>query len=985
MNLLDLQNQLHLHFAKLRKNRPEKLPIFALEHGLSAIELSTLQEEIRKDIKHSSPSDKHSLSWIVYASEFGYHFSGDEYWQTFEEHTPGWELNGNRYWIRDAFRSFCEKYSGAKPTGIWAKHFSIICWPITHAILPKDLQRQLVNILNELRHSFLFDHFETPKKLGELISAYGWNASSRFQNFAQEAKLVGQIAAALLLQKEQFSETLVLSQTLTRIVADLDRERRTREWLRRAQKHAQKVMIQGIRQEGVKKGEKRVTRDHWRNQIAALSLEPKLILRPVPGNSWNVIIQIPDLSPLLVQFPRLKSFLADSRCVVTGATKRSPLARGQVLYGPQTIVLKEWPKQDEVLIRFEKSSPELEFLLSSDCLLCPGPRWLFRIAADGCAYEIRNNTVRPGNNYIILTSFNNTSEFSNIPLCSIECDGIKAYRLDLPEKISHKLSDTIRRLELSLAARINVWPVGLPPSDWDGEGRGEWLINDRPYLGIQIPYPADSISLELQAHKLFKLDIQSPEPGDVQLIELPQLPPGVSTLRITAKSNIPEQIEYVGVLNVIIREQKIWRQGYSNQGPLFVIVDPIRPSLEQLWEDEIALEIHGPAGRYISCNLSLYEKNSDVPTISKTIPSMQLPINSLSWRSYFEKYFREVKEVQNSYDSANICKLDFIADELGTYSLNCEREFTPVRWNVKKRHDDYFLKLIDDTGKTSKGDISHYKFETPDVSCPVCELISKDELSVPKTGGMYVIRIGKYVRGVVLPPQIDTFQDFNIEPQVSPCLHSLEWLKDYINLYETWAGSRITGNIFSNFRRRKVLLSLIHNIFYCICKKKWSDAEHKFRSTKDDNAISILLNAIYVKPKEKTALEALKTDYDYLSTLPTKSRVKYLSSLIKTYILLPRKTISKVSSIDVGDYECEGNDIPDSVCLEWLIEFVLRLASSPELVCPWAGSQFDLGLEILLDFPIIPKMARFLVLAVERCLLPHKPSTKQIYCGWVWE
>ena len=29
----------------------------------------------------------------------------DEYWQTFESETPGWLRHGDRYWIRDCFRS----------------------------------------------------------------------------------------------------------------------------------------------------------------------------------------------------------------------------------------------------------------------------------------------------------------------------------------------------------------------------------------------------------------------------------------------------------------------------------------------------------------------------------------------------------------------------------------------------------------------------------------------------------------------------------------------------------------------------------------------------------------------------------------------------------------------------------------------------------------------------------------------------------------
>ena len=38
---------------------------------------------------------------------------------------------------------------------------------------------------------------------------------------------------------------------------------------------------------------------------------------------------------------------------------------------------------DEVLLQFERSNEQLNFLLRTECLLRPGPNWLFRIASDG--------------------------------------------------------------------------------------------------------------------------------------------------------------------------------------------------------------------------------------------------------------------------------------------------------------------------------------------------------------------------------------------------------------------------------------------------------------------------------------------------------------------------------------------------------------------------------------------------------------------------
>jgi hypothetical protein len=40
--------------------------------------------------------------WLgVYSAEIGYEYSGEEYWQTFAERTPGWAGYGDRNFIRD--------------------------------------------------------------------------------------------------------------------------------------------------------------------------------------------------------------------------------------------------------------------------------------------------------------------------------------------------------------------------------------------------------------------------------------------------------------------------------------------------------------------------------------------------------------------------------------------------------------------------------------------------------------------------------------------------------------------------------------------------------------------------------------------------------------------------------------------------------------------------------------------------------------------
>ena len=117
-----------------------------------------------------------------------------------------------------------------------------------------------------------------------------------------------------------------------------------------------------------------------------LGIEPRLVLRPTRSSdvSWDVSLEMPDLSHLLLRFPHTQGILTGSRCVVAGASGR-PLARGRLLHGPQRVMLARWPRPHEVLLRFEHRDSQLDYLLRTECLLRPGPRWLFRIASDGLA------------------------------------------------------------------------------------------------------------------------------------------------------------------------------------------------------------------------------------------------------------------------------------------------------------------------------------------------------------------------------------------------------------------------------------------------------------------------------------------------------------------------------------------------------------------------------------------------------------------------
>ncbi len=88
------QERLERHFENLANTRAGSgFPVFALEHDLSDEELEEISSLLRSRLVSGLPLAPHWLVWVIYATERGYSYTGDEYWRSFEEQTPGWDFS----------------------------------------------------------------------------------------------------------------------------------------------------------------------------------------------------------------------------------------------------------------------------------------------------------------------------------------------------------------------------------------------------------------------------------------------------------------------------------------------------------------------------------------------------------------------------------------------------------------------------------------------------------------------------------------------------------------------------------------------------------------------------------------------------------------------------------------------------------------------------------------------------------------------------
>ena len=986
MDLGTWNQRLTEHFDALARDRKD-IPVFALEHGLAQAELLALQSTLRAHIRLSAPARDHQLVWVVYAAEIGYGYAGNEYWQTFEDKTPGWTLNGRRDWIRDAFVAFQRKFAGAKPSGPWAEQFSIIAWPITHAILPCDLQQQLARILYDLRHSFSGELFDEPRRLGDFIAARSWNTSARFRNLVQAPALVGQIAAALLLQGKEGFKTLLHPTTLKRIGDDVDRERRGRDWLRGARHAAEeRATIRGLTI-----GRSTTTtfqrREEARDEVVRLGIEPRLVLRPIEGSRWEVSLEIPDLSHLLLRFPQVREILMESRCTVAGAAGR-PLARGRCLHGPQRVPLSHWPRPDDVLLKFERTDAQLEYLLRAECMLRPGTSWLFKVASDGLAYESRGMRVRAGSKYLLVSM----EPFARSPVAhpiELACQGVHAVLLDVPAAFTSEWEQALKQFQVTQAKTIEVWPAGLEAVAWDGEGYGEWLASEMPTLAIRSDHPMDELTIAMGGGPSLSLAQTDMPRGEPIFIQLPPLPVGLHKFSVAARSGSGAHSEVIGDLDVVmrVREARPWSPDQTTHGPLEMELDPAAPSLEQLWEGKASIHIHGPDGRQAKCQVRMLARPGEAPLFECQLPPITLPLSSEGWTRHFEAHLKENKDAQYAYDDAHVCEVEFSADELGGFTIHCEREFTSLRWSVRRATAGFIARLHDDTG-SGEPIIQRFSFERPTNGETLS--VARDHLA-PQTGGLYVATLREFTASIVVPPIVKDLAQLRCKPQFDGGSRTVGHIVQLVRFAQLWSRARLSGDLIAGVRRRIVLRSLTVCISTLLGGDHWGYLEDKFVS--DEIGLAGLRPAISSK-RSSSRFGRMATDpalifprdlLKQLGTAPLHERGAALVEVIERLRLMPYSVSGRPAALLASSRQSRAipGDAPGARGTPWVAEFALRMASEPTTLETWAGGDLESGIKTLLEAPTLARAARFLVLAVDQ-QRQSAVQASEIYAGWGW-
>lgn len=946
--LTQIQQRLEGHFDNLARSRDSRsFPIFALEHGLNETDRKRICSMLPSSLDKRSLLSRHWLLWVVYATELGYDYEGDEYWSSFEKKTPGWEYQ-DRAQIKMWFHKFQSTYDGVIPSGRWAKQFTIIAGPITHALLPLYLQRQFAKLLYDLRFQLVSQITPDACTIGRLLASHAFHASGRFKIFLEQEELTGQIALALL-GGEPVEGQLICPLTLKRIVADLERVRNARDWLRETQR------LVSDRFRGIGRGSGTATpyllkgsREPDLPDPSGLAIQPRLFLRRAGAGKWSVFLRVKSFRAVAALSSDIHSFLDSTRCRLNGAHDFKPT--GWLLSGDREGALRSWPVPAEPLIHFELSDSvketckinetrkKMDHLLASECRLHPGPNWLFRIGKDGIAHHIAGLIVRPGIDYVVVTTKPVPDDLEGVTPCSLDCENVRAYRLSMPSPVSAEMTNRLISLELQVARTIRVWPSGLPGRGWDGEGSSEWLTTESPCLGIAGDYPVESLSFRLNDDPEVLIDMEGAEYP--LFVRLPPLPAGEHKLLVKAHRS-PDLESVVstpaaeGFARLAVREPEAWKTGVTLHSGLIVRVDPDHANLDTLWRNKIRLSVNGPEGFTATFFVTLQSADGQIILPEEQIGvSMNLPITQDEWRDRFARFLKN-KERAWKYLEAAVCILTIRADTLGTRTLRFERDPEPVRWALDYRRQDIVVRLIDDSGEDETDlRISRYSIERPFEREPLTPENARSGNVVEPPGELFVATLGRYCDAVLVSTQPRDLQELSVTPMFPRLSKNISALSADLRLVALWHGARLS-DFFATYRQGLVMKGAKRALCASLCGENWAKSERSFDAQ----------SGSYASLRSLAALVDKHTDFG------TFLLNQFEADGIRNQIS------ARFSEMAARNNVCQDHE---------LSEFAFRLVSEPWAVIDHPSLQTLL--KKLIDNPAILRAARLLAL-LENCHL----------------
>lgn len=747
--LADTIGILQEHFEELRKVRLEynpEFPVFALEHPLDQADVHALAKDLREALRRERQVvPEHALAWVVIASETGYGFGGCEFWRSFDERIPDWAELGDRDALRRAFMQFSCLYHGVQPTGKWAARYTLICWPITHAILPRDLQLHLCEAIYASRYHLAGLHGASVEHIGQIVACAATSYGTRFDELLQEHALIGSIVNRLLLD-ESAHDPSFRSETFNRILNDLHRISATREWLREASRLYNRNVVIAAPHEP--RGESSGSGLPTRRDVG--DLRPSLILEADPSGTWAPSLTPPSLVAWAQQSPEIGRAIESLRYRVIG-TDRARQGACLLATAPVQAVLSAFPPLDQPLIELLPRHEGLSAVFDADCRL-PACRVLVFRERGGTATLSRKLEVSPGETYL-LASQDAALELGEPAACIDPAWYLR--RLRLPATLTASLSAQLSSAGIHVRRCIRLRPWGLLPRNWDEENSGEWIVTEPIVYVIARDHLFDAISVSVDKNPPAFFECDGMADPTIVLKELPMGSHNltVQTYERRQSKSGPSWHELSrGEALVRVRGPSVWTPGRIAANALSIEVRPPYPTLEELLKGEVTLTVEGTAAAPVDVSFQ-WTDGPAAATSSLSILRQRAPILEAAWTQHMGAFRRKADNARVGLGTRQAF-LRVACEPLGEQRLPLGVAASPVRWSAR----DQLVHLICDGSHTPQ--VAMSSFSEPVAMADFDRRTCERGLELTQSG-LYLAVDGDLRSGVVLGAPSGTAAGFH--------------------------------------------------------------------------------------------------------------------------------------------------------------------------------------------------------------------------------
>lgn len=814
----ELQVQLEAHFSALAALRkPVGYPVYAIEHGRSQEVISSARAAASQHHQTFGLHQRLWLVWVVLAAEAGYGYDGDEYWPSLDVIAGEWRSSSDRQALRNWFEKFHREFAGPTPEGRWAKHFSIIAWPIAGALLPKYLQGHFARHLFHIRYGLSRLADAGADEIGAYLAASGDQRSARYEDFLEQTDLTGRIVLAL--RDEDLNEPVprIIPSTLSRIVGDLERRREAGEFLRAARqvlRSARGTLSASL------DGPRRAGSNQARSEDVVRP--PRLVTRRGPDGSGHVGVHMPDFAAAMKRAGLTPAAFGRMRVRMCGETERWSPGAALLSWSNIDVPLRGFPAGNAPFVEFEAAPATVRHIIEPLTKVEQRPTWLLRQEEDGAFRQVAGNHVRPTQTYVLLTRGAPPPELVEAlalrPL-KTGLEGISAYFFKTPPTVSAAYRTALQKLGLGHSLRARVEPAGLNPVANPAYDGPSWAAGEDIMFRLSADFPAAEFILELDNGGRSRFAASDA----TVFVTLGALPVGRHTLKVSVVTHGSPTDATIDVsplaFDFEVFEPRPWTDVASERAGFRVLLEPPNASLEGLLTDQAAISLYGPLGRRVTWRLDTIDASGHVvgggPLVQTRLP---MAANG------FAPALRRFKDYSDAIDAAH--RVDLVAEleELGRQTVRFPHQVAPLRWSLDPARGH--LRLIDETAHDEMIDVTRMDLTSPVVRRAASSTDLLAGIDLPEPGALFsaAYKGERYVAFVSVPAaerltalsELGLVQDFHPGPVETP-----QAVVKLIAALQLWRRARPIGRMAA-LRKAQTLTGLLAEFRRTNCGADWS-------------------------------------------------------------------------------------------------------------------------------------------------------------------